>query len=104
MPNKTTEFICKICGIGFEDSNMLDSHVTETHHPKITVTINDIINGVSEGRIKLKTKGEIVKEIEENKDNSNNQLYNEENLETIEEMSSVQEAARKMKEEFIGSS
>jgi hypothetical protein len=51
MPNKTTEFICKICGIEFEDGNMLDSHVAETHHPKRTVTINDIINGVSEGRI-----------------------------------------------------
>jgi predicted transcriptional regulator len=68
---------------------MLNSHVTETHHPKITFTINDIINDVFEG----------------NKDNCNHQLYNEEKLETIEEMSSVQEAARKMKEEeFIGSS
>ena len=69
MPNRTTKFICKVCGIGFEDSNMLDSHIAETHHPKRMVTINDIINGVFEGRINFpKTKAEIVKEIEKNKD------------------------------------
>jgi hypothetical protein len=70
MPNRTTKFICKVCGIGFEDGNMLDSHIAETlHHPKRTVTINDIINGVFEGRIKFPTtKAEIIKEIEKNKD------------------------------------
>jgi hypothetical protein len=41
---------------------MLDSHVAEIHHPKITFTINDIINDVFEGRIKLKTKGEILRD------------------------------------------
>jgi Protein of unknown function (DUF2795) len=36
---------------------------------KITFTINDIINDVFEGRINFpKTKAEIVKEIEKNKD------------------------------------
>src|SRR5215208_3644162 len=69
MPNRTTKFICKVFGIGFEDGNMLDSHIAEMHHPKRTVTINDIINGVFEGRINFpKTKAEIVKEIEKNKD------------------------------------
>jgi hypothetical protein len=56
MPNKTTEFICKICEIGFEDSTMLDSHVAETHHPKIMFTINDVINDVFEGRINFQDK------------------------------------------------
>jgi hypothetical protein len=69
MPNRTTKFICKVCGIGFEGGNILDSHIAETHHPKRTVTINDIINGVFEGRINFpKTKAEIIKEIEKNKD------------------------------------
>jgi hypothetical protein len=69
MPSRTTKFICKVCGIGFDDGNMLDSHIAETHHPKRTVTINDIINGVFEGKINFpKTKAEIVKEIEKNKD------------------------------------
>jgi hypothetical protein len=48
---------------------MLDSHIAETHHPKRTVTINDIINGVFDGKLNFsKTKAEIVKEIEKNKD------------------------------------
>ena len=69
MPSRTTKFICKVCGIGFDDGNMLDSHIAETHHPKRMVAINDIINGVFEGRINFpKTKAEIVKEIEKNKD------------------------------------
>jgi len=69
MPSRTTKFICKVCGIGFDDGNMLDSHIAETHHPKRTVTINDIINGAFEGKINFpKTKAEIVKEIEKNKD------------------------------------
>jgi len=50
MPSRTTKFICKVCGIGFNDGNMLDSHIAETYHPKRTVTINDIINGVLKGK------------------------------------------------------
>jgi hypothetical protein len=50
---RTTKFICKVCGIGFEDGNMLDLHIAETHHPKRMVTINDVINGVFGGEDKL---------------------------------------------------
>jgi hypothetical protein len=48
--------------------HVLDGYAAQAH-PKRTVTINDIINGVFEGRINFpKTKAEIVKEIEKNKD------------------------------------
>jgi hypothetical protein len=39
--DRTTKFICKVCGAGFEDGGVLDSHTAEAHHPKRTVTIND---------------------------------------------------------------
>ncbi len=68
--NKTTKFICKVCGTGFEDGGLLDSHIIEAHHPKRTVTINDIVSIVFDGILNLpKTKAEIVKEAERNKDN-----------------------------------
>jgi len=68
--NKTTKFICKVCGAGFEDSGVLDTHTAEAHHPKRTVTINDIVSIVFDGSLNLpKTKAEIVKEAERNKDN-----------------------------------
>jgi len=70
MPNRTTKFICIVCRAGFEDGSMLDSHTVESHHLKWTITINDIINTVFDGNINLpKTKAEIVKEAERNKDN-----------------------------------
>jgi hypothetical protein len=68
--DRTTKFICKVCGAGFEDGRVLDSHTAEAHHPKRTVTINDIISIVFDGTLNLpKTKAEIVKEAERNKDN-----------------------------------
>jgi hypothetical protein len=33
----------------FDESNMLDLHIAESHHPKITVTLNDIVNSVFKG-------------------------------------------------------
>jgi hypothetical protein len=58
------------CGAGFEDSDVLDSHMSEAHHPKRTVTVSDIIDIVFDGKINFpKTKAELVKEAERNKDN-----------------------------------
>jgi uncharacterized Zn-finger protein len=72
MPDTTsTRFICKICGQTFEDQSILNQHIEDFHHPKRIVTINDIINSVFEGKIIPKTKAEIVKEVEKNKDNEN---------------------------------
>ena len=66
----STRFICKICGISLEDQSTLNQHIENLHHPKRTVTINDIINHVFEGKINYpNTKAEIVKEVEEEKGN-----------------------------------
>jgi C2H2-type zinc finger/Protein of unknown function (DUF2795) len=68
-PSSSTRFVCKVCGNSFDSREVLNEHLAEAHHPKRTVTVNDIINGVFEGRINLpKTKAEIVKFVEENKD------------------------------------
>jgi hypothetical protein len=68
--DRTTKFICKVCGAGFEDGGALDIHTAEAHHPKRTVTINDIVSIVFDGALNLpKTKAEIVKEAERNKNN-----------------------------------
>jgi uncharacterized protein YpuA (DUF1002 family) len=70
----STRYVCKICGGTFEDQSILNQHTADSHHPKRTVIINDIVNGVFEGKINFpKTKAEIVKQIEEqNKDSSMN--------------------------------
>ena|SRR5437016_10508528 len=66
----STRFICKICGQTFEYQSLLKQHIEDFHHPKRTVTINDIINSVFEGKINFpKTKAEIVKEAEQIKNN-----------------------------------
>ena len=66
----STRFICKICGISFEDQSTLNQHIEDLHHPKRTITINDIINHVFEGKINFpKTKAEIIKEVQEEKSN-----------------------------------
>jgi hypothetical protein len=68
-PSSTTRFVCKVCGNTFERRDVLNEHLAEAHHPKRAVTVNDIVNGVFEGKINLpKTKAEIVRYIEENKD------------------------------------
>jgi Protein of unknown function (DUF2795) len=68
-PSSTTKYICKVCGGTFNESNELDSHIAEVHHPKRTVTLNDIINSVFKGEMNFpKTKAEILKYIESNKD------------------------------------
>ena len=68
----STRFICKICGGAFEDQPILNQHSANFHHPKRTVTINDIVNGVFEGKINFpKTKAEIVKEAEQRNKGSN---------------------------------
>jgi hypothetical protein len=69
----STRFICKICGGTFEDQSILNQHISDSHHPKRTVTINDIVNSVFEGKINFpKTKAEIVREVEEQKKGSKN--------------------------------
>jgi len=69
----STRFICKICGGTFEDQSILNQHIADFHHPKRTVTINDIVNGVFKGKINFpKTKAEIVKEVEVQKKGSEN--------------------------------
>ena len=66
---RTTKYICKVCGGTFNESNELDSHIAELHHPKRTVTLNDIVNSIFKGEIIFpKTKAEILKHIESNKD------------------------------------
>jgi len=67
-PN-TTRYICKVCGSTFDENNILDSHIAESHHPKRTITLNDIVNSVFKGEMNFpKTKAEILKYIESNKD------------------------------------
>ena len=69
VSSSTTRYICKICGGTFNESNILDSHIAESHHPKRTVTLNDIVNSVFKGKMNFpKTKAEILKYIESNKD------------------------------------
>jgi hypothetical protein len=69
VPSNTTKYICKICGSTFDEGNTLDSHITESHHPKRTVTVNDIVNSVFKGEINFpKTKAEILKDVESKKD------------------------------------
>ncbi len=66
---RTTKYICKVCGGTFNESNELDSHIAELHHPKRTVTLNDIVNSIFKGEMNFpKTKAEILKHIEANKD------------------------------------
>jgi hypothetical protein len=58
----TSRYICKVCGTTFDESNILDSHIAESHHPKRTVTLNDIVNSVFKGELNFpKTKAEIIK-------------------------------------------
>ena len=65
----TTKFICKVCGNTFSERGTLNEHLAELHHPRRTVTAADIVNGVFEGRMNFpKTKAEIVRYVEENKD------------------------------------
>ena len=69
VSSSTTWYICKICGGTFNESNILDSHIAESHHPKRTVTLNDIVNSIFKGEMNFpKTKAEILKYIESNKD------------------------------------
>lgn len=72
VDSTTTRFICKICKtckMIFEDQSILNQHTENYIIPKITNTINDLINSLFEGTIIFpKTKDEIVKNI----DNKNN--------------------------------
>jgi hypothetical protein len=69
VSSNTTKYICKICGSTFDESSILDSHITELHHPKRTVTVNDIVNSIFKGEMNFpKTKAEILKDVEAKKD------------------------------------
>ena len=60
----STRFICKICRRTLEAQLTLNQHIADFHHPKRTIIINDIVNGVCEGKINFpKTKAEILKEL-----------------------------------------
>jgi hypothetical protein len=62
---QTTKFVCKICGQGLDDDELLKAHIAESHHPKRTITANDIINLVFEGELNYpKTKREIIEKAE----------------------------------------
>jgi hypothetical protein len=65
----STRFICKVCGNLFEDQDLLNEHINDLHAPKRTVTATGIIQNVFEGQLNFpKTKAEIVRYVEENKD------------------------------------
>jgi hypothetical protein len=82
---RTTKYICKVCGGTFHESNELDSHIAELHHPKRTVTLNDIVNSVFKGQMNFpKTKAEILKHIESNKDDPS---INPQVLDTLRKLS-----------------
>src|SRR5215213_664169 len=67
--NISTRFICKVCGNTFDDQELLNEHTSKLHPPKREVTASQIIERVFEGELNLpKTKAELVKYIEENKD------------------------------------
>ena len=82
---RTTKYICKVCGGTFHESNELDSHIAELHHPKRTVTLNDIVNSIFKGEMNFpKTKAEILKHIESNKDDPS---INPQVLDTLRKLS-----------------
>jgi Protein of unknown function (DUF2795) len=65
----STRFICKICGNTFDDQDLLNEHTSKLHPSKREVTASQIIERVFEGKLNFpKTKAELVKYIEENKD------------------------------------
>lgn len=65
----TPRFVCTVCGNNFEDQELLKKHIDELHEQKRTVTATEIIRKIFDGSINLpKTKAEIVKYVEENKD------------------------------------
>ncbi len=67
--NISTRFICKICGNTFDNQELLNEHTSKLHPPKREVTASQIIERVFEGKLNFpKTKAELVKYIEENKD------------------------------------
>jgi hypothetical protein len=67
--NISTRFICKVCGNTFDNQELLNEHTSKLHPPKREVTANQIIERVFEGKLNFpKTKAELVKYIEVNKD------------------------------------
>ena len=67
--NISTRFICKVCGNTFDDQELLNEHTSKLHPPKREMTATQIIDRVFEGKLNFpKTKAELVKYIEENKD------------------------------------
>jgi Protein of unknown function (DUF2795) len=65
----STRFICKVCGNTFDDQDLLNEHTSKLHPPKREVTASQIIEQVFEGKLNFpKTKAELVKYVEENKE------------------------------------
>lgn len=66
---KTTRFICKVCGDTFDDQDVLRQHVDSMHEQKRTVTATEVIQKAFGSRINFpKTKAELVKHVEANKE------------------------------------
>ena len=62
-------FICKVCGKYFDEQDLLREHINALHEQKRTVTATEVIQKVFDGKMNLpKTKAEIVKYVEENKE------------------------------------
>ena len=56
-------------GVALDNKDNLDIHISSAHHPKRTVIVNDIVNSIFKGKMNFpKTKAEIVKYLEDNKD------------------------------------
>jgi Protein of unknown function (DUF2795) len=69
MVRMSTRFICKICGNTFDDQELLNEHTSKLHPPKREVTAAQIIERAFEGKLNFpKTKAELVRYVEENKD------------------------------------
>jgi hypothetical protein len=65
----STRFICKVCGNTFDNQELLNEHTSKFHPPKREVTASQIIERVFEGKLNFpKTKAELVRYVEENKD------------------------------------
>lgn len=44
ISDRTIKFVCKVCGAWSEHGHVHDSRISEAHHPKRTIKINDIVN------------------------------------------------------------
>lgn len=61
--------VCKVCGMDFQDQELLKEHTFALHEPKRIVTATEVIQKAFDGKINFpKTKAEMVRQVEENKE------------------------------------